>query len=210
MLVYLISSDDELLSTLNNLIKYTHKNECCTFKKTCGLVDALKTTIPDLIVTGLKLDKGDGIKLIQYLKAKNAACKILVCANTKHKMEVIRAFAAGANGFVSKQEAPESFIDCMQQVSNCETVVSHEVKNIMVNFFRENSGVFLQSFNLSHAEQTVADMLSDGGSIKEMAEQVNVSHDTIKTHCKNIYKKLKARNKTHAVKILISSRFMNF
>jgi DNA-binding NarL/FixJ family response regulator len=208
MLVYLISSDSELSKTLASLIDYTGGNTCRTFKKPLEIMMAVKTQLPDIVITGLRLNEIDGIKLIAILREKNPSLKLMVCASTIYKMEVFRAFAAGASGYISKKEAPACLIDSLASMLKGETVVCKTVKNILTEFFKSNPDLFLTNDLLTHNEQKILDLLAEGLTKKEIATALNISQDTVKTHSSNIFKKLKVNNKTAAVKKILSGKVM--
>lgn len=58
----------------------------------------------------------------------------------------------------------------------------------------------MQESNLTLREQQVMQLLSQGLLYKEIANELKITIDTVKKHCKNCYKKLNARNKVEAIK----------
>lgn len=57
----------------------------------------------------------------------------------------------------------------------------------------------MQAINLTLREQQVIQLLAEGKLYKEVADELSITMDTVKKHCKNCYKKLDARNKVEAI-----------
>jgi DNA-binding NarL/FixJ family response regulator len=82
---------------------------------------AIEETRPDLVIAELSLGPGDGLELLRAIRSRHASLRVLLL--TMHDMpgHVGRAFAAGANGHVSKREPTETLLAAMRSVLRGDT-----------------------------------------------------------------------------------------
>ncbi len=82
---------------------------------------AIATARPDLAVVDLSLGHGDGLELVREIRSREAGPRVLVLTMHDAPEYVRRAFAAGADGYVSKQELPETLLMAIRSVLRGET-----------------------------------------------------------------------------------------
>ncbi|MEI6782173.1 MAG: response regulator transcription factor [Verrucomicrobiota bacterium] len=85
------------------------------------------TQRPDVAVVDLSLKEGSGLSLINQLHQRCAAVKILVFSMHNQVHYAAGAFAAGAHGYVLKEEGAESVIDAVQAVLRGERYLSEQI-----------------------------------------------------------------------------------
>jgi DNA-binding NarL/FixJ family response regulator len=82
---------------------------------------AIDETRPDLVIADLSLGPGDGLELVKAIRSRHAGLRVLVLTTHDTSRYVRLAFAAGANGYVSKQEMTETLLMAMRSVLCGET-----------------------------------------------------------------------------------------
>ena len=82
---------------------------------------AIDETRPDLVIADLSLGPGDGLELVKAIRSRHAGLRVLVMTMDDTPRYVRLAFAAGANGYVSKQEMTETLLMAMRSVLRGET-----------------------------------------------------------------------------------------
>ena len=83
--------------------------------------DAIATARPDLAIVDLSLGHGDGLELVREIRTRHAGLRVLVLTMHDAPEYVRRAFAAGADGCVSKQELTETLLMAIRSVLRGET-----------------------------------------------------------------------------------------
>ena len=165
--------------------------------KVCGeagdMASALKlldSVTPDLAIVDLSLAGGSGLDLIEHIKARNSGILILVASMHDESLYAERVLAAGARGYINKQEAQEKIIQAIRQVLDGKVYLSEymteKILNNMVSGSDDKRGIK----SLSNRELQVFEMIGQGIAPGKMAKQLNLSVKTIETHQAHIKKKL--------------------
>jgi DNA-binding NarL/FixJ family response regulator len=150
----------------------------------------LDSITPDLAIIDLSLAGGSGLDLIEHIKARNSNILMLVASMHDESLYAERVLAAGARGYINKQEAQERIIPAIRQVLNGKVYMSEfmteKILNNMVSGADEKHGIK----SLSNRELQVFEMIGQGIAPGKMAKQLNLSVKTIETHQAHIKKKL--------------------
>ncbi len=150
------------------------------------------TTRPDLVIIDLSLAGGSGLSLIEQIKAHHPAICMLVASMHDESLFAERVLAAGALGYINKQEAPSKIIKAIQRVLSGKVYVSDEMTERLVDSAtgsrKESSQSPLQ--RLSNRELEVFELIGRGMTTGKIADHLQLSIKTIETHRENIKKKL--------------------
>ena len=150
----------------------------------------LDMNTPDLAIIDLSLAGGSGLDLIEHIKARNSEILMLVASMHDESLYAERVLAAGARGYINKQEAQEKIIQAIRQVLKGKVYLSEHmterILNNMVSRTDEKQGIG----SLSNRELQVFEMIGQGIAPGKMAKQLNLSVKTIETHQAHIKKKL--------------------
>ena len=170
--------------------------------ETCGeagdvaeALTAVERTKPNLVVVDLTLKTGHGIELIEKLKIRDPDLKILVSSMHDEMLFAERVLRAGARGYISKQEPPESLIRAIRQVLRGELYLSPRMTSRVLNRVVAGSPAQddpVQSF--SNRELEVYEMIGQGLTIQQIATRLHLSPKTIETHREKIKQKLNVTN----------------
>jgi len=82
---------------------------------------AIAESRPDLVIAGLSLGPGNGLELLKAIRTRHAGVRVLVLTMHDMPRQIRRAFAAGADGHVSKQEMTETLLMAMRSVLRGES-----------------------------------------------------------------------------------------
>ena len=150
------------------------------------------STRPDLVIIDLSLAGGSGLSLIEQIKAHHPAICMLVASMHDESLFAERVLAAGALGYINKQEAPSKIIKAIQRVLSGKVYVSDEMTERLVDSAtgsrKESSQSPLQ--RLSNRELEVFELIGRGMTTGKIADHLQLSIKTIETHRENIKKKL--------------------
>ena len=150
---------------------------------------------PDLALVDMSLPDQSGIQLTRELK--NASLKTRIMMITMHsKVDyIVKAFRAGATGYVVKESASERLLQGMDTVLKGEyfmdSSVSHKVVKKLMQFPEKGAKITDASYDtLTPREQEIMVLLAEGLSSKEIAEKLFISPKTVDNHRTNILRKL--------------------
>ncbi len=147
-------------------------------------------TTPDLAIIDLSLSGGSGLDLIERIKARNSETLMLVASMHDESLYAERVLAAGARGYINKQEAQEKIIKAIRQVLNGKVYLSEHMTERILNNIARGSDDKRDIDSLSNRELQVFEMIGHGIAPGKMAEQLNLSIKTIETYQAHIKKKL--------------------
>lgn len=188
----MIVDDHPLVRTgFAQLIADTPDLEVCG--EAADMATALKvmeSTTPDLAIIDLSLAGGSGIDLIEHVKARDSEIRMLVASMHEESLYAERVLAAGARGYINKQEAQDKIIQAIRQVLNGKVYLSEQMTERILNNMVSSSDDKRDIAALSNRELQVFEMIGQGIATSKMAAQLNLSIKTIETHQAHIKKKL--------------------
>ena len=169
----------------------------CPDLEVCGeagdMAEALKqidATSPDLAIIDLSLAGGSGLDLIERIRSRNKDILMLVASMHDETLYAERVLAAGARGYINKQEAQERIIHAIRQVLSGKVDLSQQMTDRLLSGMVDANGGKRDIDSLSNRELQVFELIGEGVSSSQIAEQLNLSIKTIETHQAHIKKKL--------------------
>ncbi|MCG6889950.1 MAG: response regulator transcription factor [Gammaproteobacteria bacterium] len=157
------------------------------------MAEALKqidSTNPDLAIIDLSLAGGSGLDLIEHIKARNLNILMLVASMHDEMLYAERVLAAGARGYINKQEAQDSIIRAIRQVLGGKVYLSEAMTERMLNGMVDLRTEKRNIDSLSNRELQVFELIGQGVPSSQIASQLNLSIKTIETHQAHIKRKL--------------------
>ncbi|MDH3759597.1 MAG: response regulator transcription factor [Gammaproteobacteria bacterium] len=169
----------------------------CPDLEVCGeagdMAEALKqidATSPDLAIIDLSLAGGSGLDLIEHIKSRDKKILMLVASMHDETLYAERVLAAGARGYINKQEAQDRIIPAIRQVLGGKVYLSQQMTERLLRGMVDASGEKRDIDSLSNRELQVFELIGQGVTTSQMAGQLNLSTKTIETHQAHIKKKL--------------------
>lgn len=169
----------------------------CPDLEVCGeagdMAEALaqiETTRPDLAIIDLSLAGGSGLDLIERIKSQDKDILMLVASMHDETLYAERVLAAGARGYINKQEAQDSIIRAIRQVLAGRVYLSQQMTDRLLSGMVDVNDEKRDIDSLSNRELQVFELIGQGVSTSRIAEQLNLSTKTIETHQAHIKKKL--------------------
>ena len=157
---------------------------------------------PDVIVMDVCMPGGDGIAATTALQQTLPKVKVIIVTVSDKDEDLFAAIKAGARGYLLKSVSLRELIDSIRLVAQGEAIISPTVAGKLLDEFKQTDKEKLDkelNGGLSLREQEVLQLVSQGASNKEIAEQLFISETTVKAHLRTILQKLHARNRAEAV-----------
>jgi DNA-binding NarL/FixJ family response regulator len=150
---------------------------------------------PDVVVIDLSLKTGHGLDLLEKIKARGSQVKTLVSSMHDETLFAERVLRAGAMGYVTKQEPPETLVRAIRQVLRGEVYLSPRMTNRLLRRVASgNSAGEDPVADLSNRELEVYEMIGQGLTIQQIAMRLQLSPKTVETHREKIKQKLNVKN----------------
>jgi DNA-binding NarL/FixJ family response regulator len=167
-----------------------------------ALLDRLR---PDLVILDLSFPKGNGIDLIRHVRKDDAHLPILVLSMHDGFLHAEQALRAGANGYITKVEAPKTLILAIRKVLAGDIYVNDKTASALLkrSLFKPAEPGGQDVLRLSDREREIFALLGRGLGSRQIAERLSVSIRTIDTHRENIKHKLHLKNASELLQCAI-------
>lgn len=202
--IVIIEDDEKIRNYLSALIAGSGEfNLAATFSNAedailffeKGLGDAV-----ELLLTDIQLPGKSGIDFIAWLKPLNPSVQLMVLSIYDDADKVFKALKAGASGYILKNTPANKLIEALQDLKKGGSPMSSQIARMVVGAFQQDIAYTDPRENLSVREKEVLEWLSKGFRYKEIADKLFISVETVRTHIRNIYEKLQARNRSEALR----------
>lgn len=149
----------------------------------------------DVVLMDLKLsDEMSGIEATRLIKERTPTTKVVVLSMFTDPGTVAEAVKAGADGYLSKGTSGDEVITAVRKVMEGRSVLDPSVtEGVLGRIGRDAPAA------LTDRELDVLQRLAHGRSTREVADDLGVADETVKSHVKQIFKKLNVRDRTQAV-----------
>src|SRR3984957_17443539 len=146
---------------------------------------------PDVTLMDLQMPTMNGIEAIIGIRSEFPNARIVVLTTYVGDVQVLRALKAGARGFILKGHVPRELLDTIRAVHAGQKRIPPEVAAELADHTAEDV--------LSSREIDVLRLIAKGNANKDIAAQLAIVEDTVKSHVTSILAKLGANDRTHAV-----------
>ncbi|MGA4644264.1 response regulator [Limisphaera sp. 4302-co] len=176
---------------------------CATGEEALRVLPELR---PDVILMDIFLPRMSGIECTARLRALLPEAKIVILTASDDDEMVFLALEAGADGYLLKRTEPEALRSALWDVVHGGAPMSSVIARLVVESFRQKPRSPADTVRLSAREEEILLLLSRGFTNKEIADQLGVSIETVRSHLKHIYEKLHVRSRAEAVARYMTAR----
>ena len=154
-------------------------------------VSAFRDLRPDITLMDLQMPRMDGVEAIRRIRAEFADARIIVLTTYAGDVKALRALRAGAAGYLLKSTIRKELVDAVRAVHCGGRHLPPEVATDIALHAVDDA--------LTEREIGILTLVASGNANKQIAWQLSISEDTVKTHLKSIFAKLGVTDRTHAV-----------
>ena len=159
-------------------------------------VSLTERRLPDVVVMDLRMPGMDGIEATEEIMRRVPDAKVLIFTAYSERALLQRGLESGARGYILKEAPHETLLRAIEKVSAGETFVDPALMSALTQS-RGSTDV------LTAREREILQLLADGLSNADVAAQLFISQETVKSHVRHILTKLEADTRTQAVAIAL-------
>lgn len=158
-----------------------------------------------LAIIDLGLPGGSGVEIVRRLTRDEPDTLCVVVTIYDDDMYLFEALAAGARGYIVKSDDLNVSIDLLKRIENGEPPLSPSIAHRLLAHFRAPISTSFEKIELSRREQETLTLLSRGLTVREAAQEMGLSAQTVAGYVKSIYRKLHVSNRVEATRTAIRS-----
>jgi DNA-binding NarL/FixJ family response regulator len=157
---------------------------------------------PDLILLDIVLPDITGLSVLRECRRRGLSTEFLVVSSFEDYAKVFEAIISGANGYITKDRLHVELLPSINDLLAGGSPMSSAVARKALESFRKKVQPKADLSDLSPREEDIMRAFALGKSYKEISEELFIAPETVKTHIRNVYKKLQVNSRTDLRKLL--------
>ncbi len=170
--------------------------------------------LPEIVLMDIELPGISGIETTAVIKENYPDIDVIMITVFEDLDKIMDSIRSGAIGYLLKDETPQYIVESILEVKNGGAPMTRSVarkifgtiKSTDIAVRDEDSSEF--EYGLTSREVTIIKLLVASKTYTQIAEELFISPHTVKSHIKNIYKKLHVHSKTSLVKIALNRKMI--
>lgn len=162
----------------------------------------IRKSNPTVILMDIEMPGINGIDLTKVIHETDADIKIIIQTVFNDAEKIFKALQAGASGYILKNDPPQKYLDAINEVCNGGAPMNSFVAKKVLGFFESQNLVMVtpeeNDYQLSKREKEILKEIVSGKDLKLISGELFISYETLRTHVKNIYKKLHVNSRFEA------------
>ena len=165
--------------------------------------DQLDVVILDITMPGGK----SGLDLLPEIKQLRPLIKILILSMHAEEQFAVRALKSGASGYITKQSAPTELVRAIRKVQSGGKYLSQSIAEQLAFFYSDDANKPLHE-KLSDREFQVLRMIATGQTLREIADELNISEKTVGTYRMRILEKMKMTRNAELIRYAVHNKII--
>lgn len=197
--IMLVEDHPDFRESLAFLLNSNDQFICHSYARVEDAINDIRIFQPDLMLMDINLNGMSGIEGTAIIKEKFPDIQIMMCTVYEDDNKIFEALKAGASGYLQKRASIDEIFKSITELHNGGSPMSSSIARRVVASFSKKAEDGASSQLLSDRENQILELLAKGYRVKEIADQLFVSFNTVRTHIRNIYEKLQVRSRIEAV-----------
>jgi len=177
-----------------------------------NILAIMKKQKPDVLLLDLGLRSRSSLNLVKLVKKNFSASKIIVMDLIPLQADVLEFVQVGVSGFILKDATVNDFLKTIRSVVKGLQVLPPNLTGSLFSQIVEhavsgsNPSALIESVRMTKREKQVIELISEGHTNKEIAQELHLSTYTVKSHVHNILEKLALSTRVQIAKYLHDSK----
>ncbi len=171
------------------------------------VMDCIRKKQYDLILLDISMPGRSGLETLKDLKGEKPKLPVLILSIYPEEQYAVRAFRAGASGYLTKASAPHELISAIRKISQGGRYISPSMAEKLTYYLDLDAAKPLHE-SLSDREYQVLLMIASGKTVGEIAEELCLSVKTISTYRTHIIEKMKLKNNAEMTLYAIQNKLI--
>jgi len=201
----LIEDHADFRESLHFLLNSDEKFDCISFANAEEALKNFKVRVPEIVVMDINLPGISGIECTRTIRESYPGVQVMMCTVYEDDEKIFEALKAGANGYLLKRAAINEIFESILLLYSGGSPMSPVIARKVVASLQTKMPS--ESNKLSSRENEILDLISEGCRIKEIAEKLFISVNTVRTHIRHIYEKLQVQSRIEALNKTGKNRF---
>jgi len=174
-------------------------------------LEMVEQLAPDVLVADISMPEINGIELTKRINDQDLSTNILVLSTHFEEEYILKSFDAGASGYLPKDADEDEVISAIHTIASGEVYYTPKVSQILAqSVIKKNKKELGENKELTEREIEILQLVVDGLSNKEIADQLFISVRTVDTHRRNLMEKLEAKNTAELVRKAFEKKLVGF
>jgi DNA-binding NarL/FixJ family response regulator len=197
--VAIVEDVKEIRTGLQLLIGYSDGFSCEEVYANAELaLEQLPRTRPNVVLMDINLPGISGIECVRRLKPLCGATQFIMSTVYDDDENIFESLKAGATGYLLKKTQPARILEAITEVYQGGSPMSTQIARRVIGSFQKEDGIDASDL-LTGKEKEILKGLSKGLRYKEIASNLNISIETVRSHTRRIYEKLHVQSRTEAL-----------
>jgi DNA-binding NarL/FixJ family response regulator len=202
----LVEDDPNLRANLTTMLNGSSGFQCqAAYPDGLAALRGIPANRPDVVLMDINLPGMLGTDCVRELKELTPNLPVLMLTVYEDSEQIFKSLMSGATGYLLKRTSKEKLLEAIREVNAGGAPMSRQIARRVVQYFQKvnelptdtrNASVVV---NLTDREQEVLAALAKGYAYKEIADLLQISFETVRTHLRTIYEKLHVHSRTEAV-----------
>jgi DNA-binding NarL/FixJ family response regulator len=161
-------------------------------------LDLVEQVAPDVALVDIRLPDGNGIDLTRELLAQRPALGVILYTGDSDAELLYSGLDSGARGYALKAGSMAELVGAIKRIAAGGSYVDPRLDRILLS-----PRATAQVPQLSPREREIMHLMAEGGTADAIGLELGVSVETVRTHVRNVIRKLQARNRVHAIALAL-------
>ncbi|NOT38025.1 MAG: response regulator transcription factor [Saprospiraceae bacterium] len=184
-----------LINKQSDLKLVGHSSNCA------NVASEMKNLAPDIVLMDLNMPKVDGFVGLKRIKEEYPEIKVLLQTIIEDSDKILECIKAGAEGYILKNDSPQKLLQAIKDVMEGGANLTPSVAIKILRSLNQNQSKKAIAETLTERETEVLELLSLGKSYKMIAADMDISFNTVNSHLKKIYEKLRVNSAGEAIRM---------
>jgi two-component system, NarL family, response regulator DevR len=155
-------------------------------------------TRPDVALLDVRLPDSDGVEVCREIRSRHPEIQCLMLTSFADDEALFDAIMAGASGFILKQIKSEEIVEAVRFVAKGQSLLDPAVTGRVLERLRKGPEEDELLAQLSPQERNILNLIADGLTNRQIAEQIHLAEKTVKNYVSNLLSKLGMERRTQA------------